>query len=154
MADTVSPKIRSAMMRAVRTRHTRPEIAVRRVAHRMGYRFRLHRGDLPGTPDIVFPKLRLVCFVHGCFWHQHDCRRGGLPATRKPFWQKKLLRNVSRDSQAMLLLRQSGWRVCVIWECQTRDAESLERLVKRLLATYKLRKHGKAPARRERPPKI
>jgi DNA mismatch endonuclease (patch repair protein) len=138
MADTVSPKIRSAMMRSVRNRHTQPEIAVRRAAHKLGYRFRLHRKDLPGTPDIVFPRLRVVFFVHGCFWHQHaDCSRSRLPTTRRRFWKKKLLQNVARDAKATKLLQASGWRVCEIWECQTRNPLSLESFIMELLSALR-----------------
>ena len=106
-------------MARVKATNTRPEIAVRRLVHRLGYRFRLHRRDLPGTPDLVLPKHRTVVFVHGCFWHQHDCRRGRRqPASNQAYWSPKLARNVARDASAKSALERLGWRVLTIWECQ------------------------------------
>lgn len=119
MSDRYSADKRSAIMSRVRAANTRPEIAVRRLFHRLGYRFRLHRRDLPGTPDLVLPKYRAVVFVHGCFWHQHDCRRGRRrPASNRAYWEPKLARNVERDESAKIALQRMGWRVLTIWECQ------------------------------------
>ena len=105
-------------MASIRATDTRPEVAVRRLAHRLGYRFRLHRRDLPGKPDLVLPKHHAVVFVHGCFWHQHKCLGGRLPASNQAYWGPKLARNVERDANARRALREMGWRVLTIWECQ------------------------------------
>jgi DNA mismatch endonuclease (patch repair protein) len=110
---------RSALMARVRGRDTRPELAVRRAAHAMGFRYRLHRRELPGSPDLVFKRLRTVIFVHGCFWHRHPgCSRTTTPKTRREFWQAKFAANVERDRLAVGALEAAGWRVVVIWECQ------------------------------------
>jgi DNA mismatch endonuclease, patch repair protein len=115
-----------ARMAKIRKRDTRPELAVRRCAHRMGYRFRLHRADLPGTPDLVFPALRKVILVHGCFWHQHVCPLGSkAPRTRQEYWFPKLARNVARDRIVRAQLEQQGWAVMVVWECETADHQAL-----------------------------
>lgn len=121
-------------MRAVRSRNTKPEMRVRLIAHRLGYRFRLHRRDLPGKPDLAFPGLRKVIFVHGCFWHQHQgCRRGSAPTSNVEFWRSKLARNRARDFEQLAAVRKRGWRALVIWECQikneTRLAERLNRFL-------------------------
>ena len=134
MSDApVSPK-RSALMARVRQKDTEPELAVRRCLHRLGYRFRLHRSDLPGTPDIVLPKHEKVIFVHGCYWHRHPgCGRSTTPKTRTSFWENKFLTNVRRDVENMRKLRESGWEPIVVWECETLKSAELERyLVKRL----------------------
>ena len=124
--DTLTPTQRSALMTLVRSKDTRPERIVRRLAHQLGYRFRLHRRDLPGSPDLTFPARRAVVFVHGCFWHQHDCPRGARrPRTNAEYWSAKLDRNVARDATARGQLEDLGWRVLVIWECETRDADTL-----------------------------
>lgn len=124
MADRCSPAERSAIMARVRAVNTGPEVVVRRLVHRLGYRFRLHRRDLPGTPDIVLPRYRAVVFVHGCFWHQHDCRHGRRqPATNQAYWLPKLARNVKRDAAARNALEELGWRVLTIWECQIGDSD-------------------------------
>lgn len=115
-------------MRSVRGKNTRPEMVVRRLAHRLGYRFRLHRRDLPGSPDLVFPARRAVIFVHGCFWHQHDCPRGARrPSSNASYWHPKLARNVERDGEVRQRLGDEGWRVLAIWECEMRDSEQLSR---------------------------
>ncbi|MBA2934995.1 DNA mismatch endonuclease Vsr [Sphingomonas sp. CGMCC 1.13654] len=121
---------RSRIMRAVRRANTRPEIVVRRLLHRMGLRFRLHRRGLPGTPDIVLPGRHTAIFVHGCFWHRHSgCRMASMPKTRIDFWQQKFDRNVERDRDNERALVDQGWRVLTVWECETRDLEALaERL--------------------------
>jgi DNA mismatch endonuclease (patch repair protein) len=134
MSDRLTRKQRSILMAGVRTKHTGPELKVRSIAHGAGYRFSLHRKDLPGRPDIVFPRYKSVVYVHGCFWHQHKgCPKSVLPATREDFWTAKLSRNVSRDVENMRGLRRAGWRVLVIWECQTRDMDLVARKLKHFL---------------------
>ena len=122
---------RSALMRKVRGRDTGPEVMVRRLLHRAGYRFRLHAGDLPGRPDIVFRGRRKVIFVHGCFWHRHDgCRRTTTPKTRREFWANKFAANRKRDAAAVSCLERTGWEVAIVWECETEDGDRLkDRLV-------------------------
>ncbi len=113
-------------MSRVRGKDTKPEIKVRRLLHRLGYRFRLHRKDLPGSPDIVLPRLRTVVFVHGCFWHRHPgCKMASTPKTRTDFWQAKFARNVERDALYEARLREMSWTVIVVWECQTRKETDL-----------------------------
>lgn len=108
-----------------------PELVVRRLAHALGFRFRLHRRDLPGSPDLVFPRRRKVIFVHGCFWHRHEgCRLAADPKTRPDFWSRKFAANVARDRAAQEALEMAGWKVMIIWECETRSLEGLaDRLV-------------------------
>lgn len=118
---------RSAMMALIRGSDTLPELRVRRWLHRHGYRFRLHRRDLPGTPDIVMPRYRIAILVHGCFWHRHPgCRRATMPKTRKEYWEPKLVRNVERDHKVQRALEDLGWRVSVVWECNTKTDEAIE----------------------------
>jgi DNA mismatch endonuclease, patch repair protein len=125
MEMTDTQKI-SARMSRVRTRDTPPEMAVRRCAHRLGYRFRLHARDLPGKPDLVFPSQRRVIFVNGCFWHRHrGCRRASMPVSNVSFWEKRFATNVARDQRVQAELAERGWSVLVIWECQTRAADQL-----------------------------
>lgn len=113
-------------MAQVKGKDTGPEMAVRRLLHALGYRFRLHRRDLPGKPDIVLPRLRTVIFVHGCYWHRHTgCRRATTPRTRTEFWETKFARTVARDKQQRDQLIATGWRVLTIWECETRDRDAL-----------------------------
>ncbi|WP_342453011.1 very short patch repair endonuclease [Pararoseomonas indoligenes] len=129
------PDARRAVMRANKAKNTKPEIVVRRMLHAMGYRFRLHRRDLPGTPDIVFPGRRKAIQVHGCFWHQHEgCRRATLPATRREFWVPKLARNKQRDADAEARLRALGWKVINVWECELQDLGRLEAKLQSFLA--------------------
>lgn len=129
MADVVDPATRSRMMAGIRGRDTRPEMAVRRALFAAGFRFRLHRRDLPGSPDIVLPGRMIAVFVHGCFWHRHGgCRYSKLPATRPEFWKAKLDANVERDSRAIQALRAGGWRVLIVWECAVRNNETLATL--------------------------
>jgi len=123
-------RTRSRNMSAVKSKDTSPEIAVRRVAHKLGFRFRLHNKCLPGKPDLVFPKWNLVIFVHGCFWHRHQgCSKASTPKTRVDFWTAKFNENVSRDERQVLELQRLGWRVATIWECQTYDKVLLERII-------------------------
>lgn len=122
---------RSAIMRAVPRKDSKPEILVRRTLHALGYRFRLHARQLPGTPDIVLPKYRIAIFVHGCFWHRHEgCRLSSTPRTRADFWQAKFDRNVARDRAATSALEAIGWRVLIVWECETRHADQLRHLLR------------------------
>lgn len=118
-ADSYPSEKRSQVMRRVRSKNTKPEIRVRSALHRMGYRFRLHRKDLPGNPDVVLPKRRTAIFVHGCFWHQHPgCRKATIPKNNRPYWERKLGRNVERDRKARADLLEMGWRVVTLWECE------------------------------------
>jgi DNA mismatch endonuclease (patch repair protein) len=134
MADRLTEKQRSSLMSRIRTKHTEPELKVRSAAHGAGYRYALHRKDLPGNPDIVLPRFKSVVFVHGCFWHQHKgCRKSTLPTTRGEFWAAKLSRNVDRDTENELRLRRAGWRVLVIWECETKARQTITRKLKRFL---------------------
>jgi DNA mismatch endonuclease (patch repair protein) len=121
------------MMAAVPQKNSAPELVVRRLAHAMGYRFRLHRKDLPGSPDVVFPRLRKVVFVHGCFWHRHGCKRTTTPSSNKRFWQKKFSDNQERDRRVCRQLRRHGWEVLMIWECQTERLKWLEKKLQRFL---------------------
>lgn len=123
---------RSDIMRAVKRAHTGPEIVVRRTLHALGLRFRLHRRDLPGSPDIVLPRFRTVVFVHGCFWHRHlDCRYASVPKSRQEYWLPKFKANVERDAKKEAQLCELGWRVLVIWECETRKLTELEERLRR-----------------------
>lgn len=134
MSDVFTPQKRSEVMSRVRGRDTKPELAVRSAVHRMGYRFRLHRRDLPGSPDLVLPRHRKIVFVHGCFWHGHKgCKRSGRPASNADFWSQKLSKNVQRDLREIRALRQAGWRVLIVWECQTKDLPALERRLRGFL---------------------
>jgi DNA mismatch endonuclease (patch repair protein) len=113
-------------MRAVKAKDTAPELRVRRLLHGMGYRYRLHRKELPGHPDLVFPGRKAVIFVHGCFWHGHDCRRGArLPKTHADYWTAKIGRNRDRDARALTALSELGWRVLTLWECELKDEAAL-----------------------------
>ncbi len=131
MVDNVSPEVRSQIMAQVKSKGMKPEMRVRRLIHRLGYRYRLHRADLPGNPDLVFAPRQKIIFVHGCFWHRHkDCKRVRIPATNRDYWLAKLKRNQVRDSQNIALLEEAGWSVFIVWECQLQDISALtERLV-------------------------
>ena len=127
--DIYSPEKRSRIMSAVRAADTSPEMVVRRALHALGYRFRLHRRDLPGTPDIVLPRHRTAVFVHGCFWHHHQgCPKSRLPTTNTEFWQRKIADNVRRDRRRARQLRAMGWRVLTVWECQAHKPSLSPRL--------------------------
>ena len=117
MADIISPERRSALMSRIRSKDTKIELEVRRGLHALGFRYRLGGAGLPGKPDIVLPKYRTVVFVHGCFWHQHDCHLFRWPATRQEFWREKIGRNVVNDERSTQALRDAGWRVATVWEC-------------------------------------
>ena len=127
-------------MSRIKSQDTMPELQVRSALHRLGYRFRLHRKDLPGTPDIVLPKYQTVIFVHGCFWHQHPgCRKATIPKTNSDKWRKKLNRNIERDRQAIEQLEALGWRVKIVWECQIRRdlTNAIEKVDTYLKQSYK-----------------
>jgi len=114
-------------MRAVKAKDTAPEMIFRRMLHRLGYRYHLHRKDLPGNPDIVFPRSKAVIFVHGCFWHGHDCKRGArTPKTNTKYWTEKIARNIARDAKSIKELEANGWRVQIVWECELKDLNPLQ----------------------------
>lgn len=122
----LAPDQRSRLMSRIRGKDTKPEVSVRRAVHALGFRFRLHRRDLPGSPDLVFPSRRKVIFVHGCYWHRHSgCRYAYTPKSNMAFWQSKFAANVTRDRLAISTLESLGWSVLVIWECEIQDAEAL-----------------------------
>jgi len=129
MTDRLTPEHRSWNMGRIRGKNTKPEIIVRSILHRMGYRFRIDRRDLPGRPDLVLPKYHAALFVHGCFWHRHTgCSNASTPKTRQSFWKKKFEENVSRDNKNTQLLKDAGWKVIVVWECEVKkDPHALSR---------------------------
>ena len=134
MTDTLTPEERSERMSRIRSRDTTPELVVRHTVHRMGYRYRLHRRDLPGTPDLVFGPRRKVIFVHGCFWHLHQgCRRARMPKSRVDFWRPKLEGNRARDERNRAELERNRWGVMVIWECEIKDRSDLEERIEKFL---------------------
>jgi DNA mismatch endonuclease (patch repair protein) len=133
VTDVHTPEQRSRNMAAIRNKNTKPEIVVRRLLCGMGIRYRLHRSGLPGKPDIVMPARRKVIFVHGCFFHMHNCRYGRVyPATNAEFWRTKRSSNAARDKRSARQLRKLGWDVLTIWECQTKEAEKVNRILNRL----------------------
>jgi len=128
--DTLSPIQRSINMSRVKGRDTRPEKIVRSLLHRLGYRFRLHNNKLPGKPDITLAKYKTVIFVHGCFWHRHSgCPRASIPKTRQEFWTNKFEKNINRDKQVQTNLKELGWKIIVIWECELKDIPRLEKRI-------------------------
>ena len=128
--DNLTPDQRKKTMARIKSKDTKPEIAVRRLIHRMGYRFRLHRRDLPGNPDLVFPKFRKVIFIHGCFWHGHHCRSGkNRPLSNRDYWDAKLDKNKARDKKNRRMLKKLGWETLVIWECQIADSSTLRKRI-------------------------
>lgn len=134
MADNRTEASRSALMSRIGGKDTAPELIVRKLLHGLGFRFRLHRRDLPGTPDVVLPRLKIALFVHGCFWHGHGCKIGQPPKSRQDYWLPKIERNKARDAEKAAALKTQGWRVLEVWQCETRDRE---RLAERL--AYELR---------------
>lgn len=146
MPDRVSPAERSRIMSRIKSRDTKPEKVVRSLLHRLGYRFRLHRKDLPGNPDIVLPRHRVALFVHGCFWHGHpECRRATLPQSNAEFWASKISRNAERDAAAHQSLRALGWLPVVVWQCELRDLESLTVRLTSLLSGETAQEFGATP---------
>ncbi|MGI2860014.1 very short patch repair endonuclease [Shewanella algae] len=138
MVDTLPPEERSERMSRVRAQSTKPEMKLRRLIHGMGFRYRLHRRDLPGKPDLVFPGKRSIIFMHGCFWHRHEgCGLARLPKSKRAFWSAKLEANKERDQKNISTLEAAGWRVLVIWECQLRDEGEVREVVKEFLTNYK-----------------
>ena len=134
MADVLTHKQRAYCMSRIRGKDTKPEIIVRRMVHSLGYRYRLHVRTLPGCPDIVLARYKKVIFVHGCFWHRHNCKYGRVrPATRKKFWEAKLNGNKERDKRIRRELRKKGWAVMTVWECQTSEAEKLKDCILKFL---------------------
>lgn len=131
-------EVRHRTMQAVKSEGTGPEMTVRRLAHGMGYRFRLHRKDLPGKPDLVFPRLGKIVFVHGCFWHGHDCARGSrVPVQNRDYWTRKVQRNTARDDATRTALEKLGWDVLVVWECELKDSARVARRLKAFLRQNK-----------------
>lgn len=139
MTDRISPELRSQIMAKIRGKNTHPELVVRSLVHRLGFRFRLHKQELPGKPDLVFPRHRKILFVHGCFWHGHGCRRGKMPQSRLDYWKPKIERNRTRDESNLLQLTNMGWRTLTLWECEIQDLSLIERKIKR----YFLGSNGK-----------
>ena len=134
MTDVLTREQRSFNMSQIKGKNTKPELVVRSLLHRMGYRYRLHRADLPGKPDIVLPSSRTAIFVHGCYWHMHRCRYGRVvPVTNAEFWQAKRGGNVNRDKRSSHALRRAGWRVITVWECWTRRPQALANRLSSLL---------------------
>ena len=137
-----TPEQRSRIMRAVKGTDTAPEMTVRRMVHRMGYRFRLHRKDLPGKPDLVFPRLHEVVFVHGCFWHGHKCARGArAPKANAEYWRRKIMRNTLRDAANIAALKANGWRAAVIWECELKDSARVKKRLAGFLGETAQQRH-------------
>lgn len=149
--DILTPKQRSALMAKIRAKDTKPELVVRSIAHKLGFRYRLHRRDLPGSPDLVFPYLGKVIFVHGCYWHRHpNCHYAYSPKSNMSFWQSKFDANIVRDRVAISELQKLGWHVIVIWECQTKNHKTLvQRLERRLRRKKKSTKKARTASFRE-----
>lgn len=136
MVDTLTAAGRSVRMASIRGKDTAPEMIVRRMAHGLGYRFRLHRRDLPGTPDLVFPRLGKIIMVHGCYWHGHACKLGRLPKSNVAFWKKKIELNRARDARNLADLNDLGWKTMVVWQCATRDKATLGKALAVFLGTH------------------
>jgi DNA mismatch endonuclease, patch repair protein len=133
MADTRTNDQRSRIMKSVGDRDTGPELTIRRLLHRLGYRYRLHRRDLPGRPDIVFPGRRKAIFVHGCFWHGHGCSKGKLPRSRPEYWTAKIKGNQDRDVRVVTLLKDAGWRTLSVWQCELKNLDGIGRALRKFL---------------------
>lgn len=135
MPDVLTPEQRQHNMRRIRGKNTGPELLVRRLLHKEGFRYRLHSSELPGRPDIVFPKMRKAVFVHGCFWHRHEgCPKAATPMTRAMFWQHKFKENVERDARAYRRLWHMGWKIFIVWECEVGDRHKLMYRLREFLA--------------------
>ncbi|MGL5837272.1 MAG: very short patch repair endonuclease [Sphingorhabdus sp.] len=137
MVDNRTAESRSALMSRIRSKNTQPEIAVRSMLHRLGYRFRLHRKDLAGKPDIVLPKFGTAIFVHGCFWHGHDCKYGKRPKSKQDYWNPKIEQNKVRDRIKEEQLSHMGWNVMTIWQCELKDATALEMRLEKIVDNHK-----------------
>ena len=136
MVDTVTPNRRSEIMSHIKSKGMKPEMVVRRITHAMGYRYRLHYDSLPGTPDLVFPARRKVIFVHGCFWHQHsdpDCKIARQPRSNRDYWLPKLQRNALRDAEHQADLEAAGWKILVVWECETKSIDNIQNIIREYL---------------------
>lgn len=133
MVDTLSPAERSARMARIRSKNTKPELIVRKVAWAAGFRYRLHGKKLPGRPDLVFPALRTVVFVHGCYWHGHSCQKGRIPGQNSAFWKEKFASNKARDRRNRARLSRGGWKVITIWECSLSTIQKREKATEKLL---------------------
>ena len=129
--DSFSKEVRSQIMRCVKSKNTTPELLVRKMTYQMGFRYRLHRKDIPGSPDLAFIKRKKVIFVHGCFWHGHErCKRATLPQTNHDYWESKIKRNSDRDSSNLLKLEAMGWSSLIIWECELKEVEKVKLKIK------------------------
>ena len=133
MTDTFTPKQRSEIMAKIHSADTVPEVELRRLLHALGYRFRVHRSDLPGKPDVVLPRYHAAIMMHGCFWHGHTCQDGRRPRSNTEYWNKKLDRNLQRDKKNVAALRRLGWRCLTVWECQLNNQEQLRQRIIRFL---------------------
>lgn len=135
MTDIFSPKKRSQIMKKIGPKNSKQELFIRKLIFSFGYRYRLHRKDLPGKPDLVFPKYKKVIFINGCFWHGHTCKRGKLPETNREFWKKKICGNVKRDKENYKKLKEFGWKILVVWQCEikTKNTEYLQQQIKSFL---------------------
>lgn len=133
MTDMFTPKRRSEIMANIRSADTIPEVELRRLVHALGYRFRLHRSDLPGKPDVVLPRHQAAIMMHGCFWHGHKCKDGRRPGSNTEYWNKKLDRNLQRDKRNLGALRRLGWRCLIVWECQLKNKDRLGERITRFL---------------------
>jgi DNA mismatch endonuclease (patch repair protein) len=131
--DVFSPERRSAIMRRVQSKNTRPELVVRKLVCAAGYRYRLHTADVPGRPDLVFRGRKKAIFVNGCFWHRHTCRSAALPKSNRAYWEKKQARNATRDRRNLRALRASRWKVLTVWECETKNLKKLQNRLQRFL---------------------
>lgn len=134
MTDRHSPLQRSFNMSRIRAKNSKPELMVRHIVHSLGFRYRLHKKDIPGTPDLVFPRLHKIIFVHGCFWHRHDCPEGTLmPSSNVDYWKKKFDATLNRDTAQLKLLAEDNWSILVVWQCQLKDREKLIRTLLKFL---------------------
>jgi len=133
--DCFTPQKRKEVMASIGSKDSIPEVKVRKRLHALGFRFRLHSNKLAGKPDIVLPKYRSIIFVHGCFWHKHNCKRGTTPKSNLEYWDKKLDRNVERFKEASMELRKQNWKILVIWECEVKDLENIDKLANQMKST-------------------